>query len=1069
MLSVKNLVKIYKTKGGAEVRALDGISADFPETGMVFLLGKSGSGKSTLLNVAGGLDVPDSGEIIVKGRSSKDFSAVDFDSYRNTYIGFIFQEYNILNEFNVEQNISLALQLQGKPNDKHAVNDILEQVDLQGLNKRKPSTLSGGQKQRVAIARALIKEPQIIMADEPTGALDSKTGEQVLSTLKKLSAKKLVLVVSHDADFAEKFGDRIIELKDGKIISDTTKENAPSQRLSDNVNFIGDDTVNVKDLSALSEGELKAVAEKMRAAGGEGVIVFGRKNVETVKSACKITENGEKERFIATDTEKICENIPECDGKDVKFIKSTLPFPRALKLGLSGLKVKPVRLIFTILLSVIAFTMFGVVATIMAFDAGYSVGVALEGSPYDNIELKKEYSFDFVHYYLNPDGTTSVKDSFYRRNSARFGVEEIADLNRRGENEKLNFAGVFNYGYYASESLNNSTKNGEYTFASSLPHSTVPTDYYARGIYGFTDCGEKFLSDNGFETVAGEYPRNANEIMLPEFIYESIKFHGFRNVSVSENGNWLYENPDAVTISSPEELIGKYLLLQKQSSNGRSRPFKITGIVNTGSLENFAEVKDGSEGESLSGMLKYTELLSTYKDYIENSFHTVLFVAPSFYDEQRRYFGSDSTETLYYIDNVRASNAREFAFNALHNSVENPYEAVVKGVSVYCYVKEIVRSNPEAFTIFKTDGRNANRISSETFSLNDDEAYISLQSQYFAGIAQLIEDYGAFIGATEEVKAAVEHVTNYSEPDKYDYGSDAYIKNPYRVPFTDDEITTLWNFMYDLLYVKELPAEIQTVRTFYQNSFDKIMCRNVNGVIKNFKIAGFYVIDNLYGANRGAFIYPTAAVTELHAAEDGSLPTIMDIKTDYEYSPDQRYDSLITKTDNQVSRTQFMLSAAGESAYYIMNNKIYADAQIIISLLTEMQKEFLIAGCIFGAFAALMLFNFISVSISYKKKEVGILRAVGARGADVFKIFFAESGFIALISFFLSSIAAFFVCGTLNNTTLASETISLKLLNYGLPQVGAILLISILISVLATIIPVYFAAKKPPVESIRAL
>ena len=127
------------------------INVDFPEKGLVFLLGKSGSGKSTLLNMIGGLDRPDSGEVIVKGRSSKDFTQSDFDSYRNTYIGFIFQEYNILNEFNIEQNIALALQLQGKKNDKAAVDALLKEVGLEGFNKRKPNTLSGGQKQRIAI------------------------------------------------------------------------------------------------------------------------------------------------------------------------------------------------------------------------------------------------------------------------------------------------------------------------------------------------------------------------------------------------------------------------------------------------------------------------------------------------------------------------------------------------------------------------------------------------------------------------------------------------------------------------------------------------------------------------------------------------------------------------------------------------------------------------------------------------------------------------------------------------------------------------------------------------------
>ena len=260
MLEVKNLKKIYKTKNGVNVNALDGVSLSFPENGMVFLLGKSGSGKSTLLNVCGGLDSPTEGEIIVKGRSSKDFSQSDFDSYRNTYVGFIFQEYNILNEFTVEDNIALALELQGKPKDKAAIKKLLEDVDLEGYAKRKPNTLSGGQKQRIAIARALIKAPEIIMADEPTGALDSNTGKQVLDTLKKLSRDKLVIVVSHDRDFAEHYGDRIIELKDGKVISDVSKTEMQQQKVSANVRALGD-VLCIEKGATLTEADFAGIRE----------------------------------------------------------------------------------------------------------------------------------------------------------------------------------------------------------------------------------------------------------------------------------------------------------------------------------------------------------------------------------------------------------------------------------------------------------------------------------------------------------------------------------------------------------------------------------------------------------------------------------------------------------------------------------------------------------------------------------------------------------------------------------------------------------------------------------------
>ena len=223
MLEVKDLYREYKPKKGEPVVALNHVSVKFPDKGLVFILGKSGSGKSTLLNVMGGLDKADGGDIIIKGKSSKNFKQGDFDSYRNTYLGFIFQEYNILDEFNVGQNIGLALELQGKKATSDEINRILEEVDLKGYGNRKTNELSGGQKQRVAIARALVKDPDIIFGDEPTGALDSKTGLAVFDTLKKLAQNKLVIVVSHDREFAELYGDRVIELADGKIISDIEK------------------------------------------------------------------------------------------------------------------------------------------------------------------------------------------------------------------------------------------------------------------------------------------------------------------------------------------------------------------------------------------------------------------------------------------------------------------------------------------------------------------------------------------------------------------------------------------------------------------------------------------------------------------------------------------------------------------------------------------------------------------------------------------------------------------------------------------------------------------------------
>lgn len=221
-MRVLNVKKTYRAKGVA-VEALKGISFSLPAQGMVFLLGKSGSGKSTLMNILGGLDTADSGEMEVCGKRLDSLSSRELNEYRNYSCGFVFQEYNLIPELNVGENVMIALQLQGQKNPNEEVKKALAQVELAGYENRKVTELSGGQRQRVAIARALVKNPDIILADEPTGALDGETGESIWKLLREISREKLVVAVSHDRDFAERYGDRIIELADGKVISDSGK------------------------------------------------------------------------------------------------------------------------------------------------------------------------------------------------------------------------------------------------------------------------------------------------------------------------------------------------------------------------------------------------------------------------------------------------------------------------------------------------------------------------------------------------------------------------------------------------------------------------------------------------------------------------------------------------------------------------------------------------------------------------------------------------------------------------------------------------------------------------------
>lgn len=221
-LILKNIVKDYPVKDNAPVKALKGISLTFPETGFIAILGQSGCGKTTLLNLIGGLDKYTSGDIIINGQSTKDYTDQDWDSYRNHEVGIVFQSYNLIPHLTVLGNVELAMALNGvsdKEREKRA-KDALTQVGLEDQVMKNPNQLSGGQMQRVAIARALVNDPNFILADEPTGALDSKTSVQVMDVLKKTSQTKLVIVVTHNEGLAEKYANRIIVLSDGQVISD---------------------------------------------------------------------------------------------------------------------------------------------------------------------------------------------------------------------------------------------------------------------------------------------------------------------------------------------------------------------------------------------------------------------------------------------------------------------------------------------------------------------------------------------------------------------------------------------------------------------------------------------------------------------------------------------------------------------------------------------------------------------------------------------------------------------------------------------------------------------------------
>ena len=258
MLKICNVTKVYEM-GNQKVKALKGISLEFRKSEFVSILGPSGCGKTTLLNIIGGLDRYTSGDLIINNKSTKQYKNKDWDTYRNHSIGFVFQSYNLIPHQTVLENVELALTLSGVSREerKKRAKKVLEKVGLKDKLNNKPNQLSGGQMQRVAIARALVNDPDIILADEPTGALDSNTSIQIMKLLKEISKDKLIIMVTHNPDLAKEYSSRIVKLLDGELLEDSNPYNSESSNKTEKLESMEEDR-------NLTKSELKKKNKKKR-------------------------------------------------------------------------------------------------------------------------------------------------------------------------------------------------------------------------------------------------------------------------------------------------------------------------------------------------------------------------------------------------------------------------------------------------------------------------------------------------------------------------------------------------------------------------------------------------------------------------------------------------------------------------------------------------------------------------------------------------------------------------------------------------------------------------------------
>ena len=885
MLSVRNLTKTYKLskkKGSKKVVALNNVSIDFPEKGLIFLLGKSGSGKSTLLNAIGGLDTFDSGEIIIKGKSSKDFKQSDFDSYRNTFIGFIFQEYNILEEFTVGKNLALALELQGKNAKREDVEALLKQVDLEGYYKRKPNQLSGGQKQRVAIARALIKDPEIIMADEPTGALDSNTGKQVMDTLKKLSKTKLVIIVSHDREFAEIYGDRVIELKDGKIISDKTKTEVEARKTETGVSFIGESLIHIKKGQKLTKNDLILINKQLihNVNNNDTIISFDNKSNEEIKKVAFITDEGNREVFKNTSKEDV--NLKNYDPKKFKLIKSKLKMKDSFKMGASSLKHKPIRLIFTILLACVSFAMFGLVDTMASFNRTTSIYESLETLDTKTLAVTRNY------------------EEGYSKTTLNMPTEDFEKLATDNPNYSF-YPVIYSNEYFDLQNISTSSSNNP---------------LYSDRISGIISVDDSRLSALNLRLQAGRLPEADDEVCISTNMFNTL-------CEISSS------------ISSFEDINGERIRLN------RAGYWTIVGIIQDDTdISKYVEAYSSNDSSSISNYLMYSEIETVLNYGLVN----MCYVSPTSFENLLSDYTID--------DSYRVDIGNENANPSIYESNAYTYDEFITRYPDTSYNYTLTYIKP------RTDIEN----------LQDNQIVVYYDSNYYS--------------SEEELQTKI-----------------------------DDGYTIRINYYYDSPAYEEL----EVVGYYRNNNFNYIISQNLK--------------DKLFGG----YDY---AITRLHQNNsDRDLVNYI-----------EGNDSII-KLGIQFSATPMFDNFVG--------------------MIESMRQVFLYVGIGFAVFAALMLMNFIATSITYKKREIGVLRAIGARGKDVFSIFFSESFIICVINFLLSTIACIVACYFINRSLLVNLGFTITLLSFGIRQIILLFGVSLLVAFVSSFIPVYRIAKKNPIDSIN--
>ena len=711
------------------------------------------------------------------------------------------------------------------------------------------------------------------------------------------------------------------------------------------------------------------------------------------KRITRIDDFGNKESFKTTDESAIINKKEE-----FKAIKSRLSLKKCFRIGGSSLKTKPFRLVITILLSIVAFGMFGLADTMGSYDKVTSTTKSIVDLSNDALAMEKikYYKYDSDDKYINDRRMSSTDD----------------DIKALKDKYGIDFKGVYKHGEYVDSSI--SFGNNLNTTNSNNYYSSYVT--YASGLY-VSDMAE--INKLGY-SITGTYPQAANEIAITKAMYESFKKYGYREYNPSKSSDyWTKIEANALTEDS---LIGNTIYVE---GNGKQTVYTITGIIDT----SFDRTKYSKLDVDASSGLVNDIGLYMLKNQLDADYK---------YNFSSLFFTNQST-----VDLLNTSSK----VNGYGNIQLNSSDAYVNGLSTASSNGIVIGTKPTS--------KNQILVSLNSYINNNNVFYNEIYSEPISQIK-------AYQYGTPEERIQTYYITTLGEAlnyvnnknallDFYDIlteNNDESVRNKSFVDFYNEIINAVFstankNIILNHFSVTQCKA---TIRYNDELTYRETLLYNDEYI----QIVGLY----FDGAYSGDTIYLSEETFKSISSGSGKYAFLI--------SPMPSDESLIKRiVEDTYSKKEDGL------VVYCVQNGVMPAYRSINSLVETLSEVFLYVGIGFAVFASLMLFNFITISISYKKREIGILRAVGARSRDVFNIFFAESFIIAMISFAFAITLTFIVSMIINNSLVNEYNLMFTLLTPGIRQVGLVLAVSIGVAFISTFIPVYKIAMKRPIDAIR--